>query len=108
MLTVSLVLVLKRNFSCTRFLQIPQRSNIASRGLAAIQRLFMGGVTLNEAASDGDIERVKFLLSKGADVTAKTDVGGMTALHLAAENGRRDVVELLLQKMDSASIAATD
>jgi ankyrin repeat domain-containing protein 50 len=40
---------------------------------------------------------VQMLLEKGADVTARDD-GGMTALHLAAENGHGAVITLLLEK----------
>ena len=45
---------------------------------------------------------VELLLSKGADVAAKTH-SGRTALHCAAQGGHLDVVELLLSKgADSA------
>ena len=43
-----------------------------------------------------------------ADLIAATDGEGKTALHWAAMKGHKDVVALLLDKMDGASIAATD
>ena len=42
-----------------------------------------------------------------ADIEAG-DNGGKTALHWAAEKGHRDVVALLLSRMDLGQIAATD
>ena len=53
--------------------------------------------SLHEAAAAGDIEQVKSLISKGADVNSK-DNRGTPALQLAAEKGHRDVVELLINK----------
>jgi ankyrin repeat protein len=38
---------------------------------------------------------VKVLLAKGADVKARTSLGGSTALQLAASNGHADVVQIL-------------
>jgi ankyrin repeat protein len=43
----------------------------------------------------GDVDQVQLQISKGADVNTK-DEEGLTALHLAARQGRKDVVELLL------------
>ncbi|HEX2548758.1 MAG TPA: ankyrin repeat domain-containing protein, partial [Gammaproteobacteria bacterium] len=55
------------------------------------------GITaLMVAAYNGPIENVKKFLALGADRTLAMDSGGKTALHLAAENGRLDVVEMLL------------
>ena len=58
--------------------------------------------TLHQAAADGDIEQVKLLISKGADVNA----GPWTALHGAVDEGRRDIAELLIAK--GADVNAKD
>lgn len=55
---------------------------------------------LREAARDGDLEKARFLLARGADV-ADQDAKGRTALHKAASNGRVPMAEWLLkQKAD--------
>jgi len=51
--------------------------------------------SLHQAAADGDIEKVKSLISKGEDVNAK-DEQGLTPLHQAVSYGHRDVAELLI------------
>jgi len=51
--------------------------------------------SLHQAAADGEIEQVKSLISKGADINAK-DKLGKTALHYASEKGYTEVVKLLL------------
>ena len=40
---------------------------------------------------------VRLLIAKGADVNAKNDDGG-TPLHIAADWGRKEIVELLIAK----------
>ncbi|MHC4206587.1 MAG: ankyrin repeat domain-containing protein, partial [Planctomycetota bacterium] len=60
---------------------------------------------LQGAAAKGDIERVKLLISEGADVNARSRVG-MTSLHWAAKFGQKAVAELLLAK--GASVDARD
>ncbi len=52
---------------------------------------------LFKAAADGDIEQVKSLISKGADVNAK-DKSRRTALHYASEKGHTEVAELLISQ----------
>jgi len=51
--------------------------------------------SLHQAAADGEIEQVKSLISKGADINAK-DKLGKTALHYAAEKGHAEVAKLLI------------
>ncbi len=53
---------------------------------------------LRQAAANGNIEQVKELHSKGADLHASGAESGKTALHRAAENGRLDVVQFLLSQ----------
>jgi len=50
---------------------------------------------LHRAAVDGEIEQVKSLISKGADVNAKNG-DGWTPLQYAASRGHKEIVELLL------------
>ncbi|KAF8777405.1 Ankyrin-1 like protein [Argiope bruennichi] len=60
---------------------------------------------LHYAARGGHADVVQLLISKGAEVDAKT-LKGATPLHLAAEKGHNTVVEILLQY--GADINATD
>jgi ankyrin repeat protein len=48
------------------------------------------------AAANGEIERVKLLISEDADVNVK-DSYGLTPLHYAAREGHKEIVELLLE-----------
>jgi len=54
-----------------------------------------GGTALLLAASSGDSETVRNLLSKGADVSAKFTETGKTALMLAKEKGYKDIADSL-------------
>jgi len=54
-----------------------------------------GHTPLIEAAKGGDLEAVKDLLHRGAEVEAQSEKG-KTALHYAAANGHVEVVKLLL------------
>lgn len=51
--------------------------------------------TLFEAVREGDIDRVRLFISKGADVNIKNNVS-CTPLHYAVENGHLVVAELLI------------
>lgn len=51
---------------------------------------------LMEAAQEGHLELVRYLLENGANVHAQTQTGD-TALTYACENGHTDVADLLLQ-----------
>ncbi|TMS33840.1 hypothetical protein L596_001531 [Steinernema carpocapsae] len=86
---------------------------------AVVQRLFQHGdvnkkaeqhgqTALMLAASHGNVEGTKLLLSAGADVNIQ-DEEGSTALMCAAEHGHTEVVRLLLKHSDiDASIADCD
>jgi ankyrin repeat protein len=52
---------------------------------------------LLKAASNGEIEKVRSLLNKGAKVNAK-DKDGVTALMWASEKGQTEIVNILLSK----------
>jgi len=58
-----------------------------------------------KAIKKGDIERIKKLISQGADVNAK-DNRGMTPLHKAAYYGQREVAKVLIAK--GANVNETD
>ena len=54
-------------------------------------------ISLPEAAAGGDIDEVKSLIAKGADVNA-WDTSKIPPLHFAVMNGHKQVVELLIAK----------
>ncbi|MCG8340363.1 MAG: ankyrin repeat domain-containing protein [Cytophagales bacterium] len=58
------------------------------------------------ASKNGDVENVRRAISKGVNVNETKDGYGKTALHWAAENGHRKVVELLLG--NGAQVEVTD
>jgi ankyrin repeat protein/beta-lactamase regulating signal transducer with metallopeptidase domain/Tol biopolymer transport system component len=61
--------------------------------------------TLAVAARIGDLARVKTLLERGADINAQ-DNSGRTALHYAAQDGLKEVVEVLLAKGANVNVGA--
>lgn len=82
--------------------QVPHMSGSSSVVVISpsLRRLTVGeeGWTeLMEAAFQGNTAAVRDLLSKQADVNAKT-VGGATALMVAASGGHREIVQALLAK----------
>jgi len=60
---------------------------------------------LHHAAANGEIERVKLLISEGADVNVKNN-DGQTPLHYAARKGHKEIVELLLAHGADVNIGA--
>ena len=62
--------------------------------------LFAGALfadAIHDAAKEGNLERVKFLISKGAKVNAR-DKKGFTPLHWAVGKGHTEIAELLISK----------
>ncbi|KFY15814.1 hypothetical protein V492_01743 [Pseudogymnoascus sp. VKM F-4246] len=55
------------------------------------------GTPLHQAAANGHLQIVRFLILKGANVTAPNEAG-QTVLHLAAEQGHEDVIEHVLSQ----------
>ena len=55
-------------------------------------------VDIWNAAYEGNIEAVKQHLADGADVNARTDSYLETPLHFAAENGQKEVAQILIDK----------
>ncbi len=53
-------------------------------------------MSIHKAASDGNIEAVKQHLAAGVDVNAWDEDFGWTPLHLAAQSGQKEIIELLL------------
>ncbi|MHC4543355.1 MAG: ankyrin repeat domain-containing protein [Planctomycetota bacterium] len=53
--------------------------------------------TLHEVASKGDLEKVRTLISEGADLNAKNKKKA-TPLYLATQSGNKDVARLLIEK----------
>jgi len=64
-------------------------------------------VGLHEAAQTGDVEKVKTLLDKGADINA-LDGDCMTSLCLASEHGFTFVVKLLIERGANVNIGCKD
>ncbi|MHC4371510.1 MAG: ankyrin repeat domain-containing protein [Planctomycetota bacterium] len=63
---------------------------------AALQRMLARVEALeylHRAASDGELEQVKLLISEGADVNVKNNEG-LTPLHYAARKGHKEIIEL--------------
>jgi hypothetical protein len=64
------------------------------------------GDDIFDAAKSGDLEKVKALLKDNPDLVFRKDILGQTPLHLAAWNGHKDAVELLL--VSKADVNAKD
>ncbi|MGB2863329.1 MAG: ankyrin repeat domain-containing protein, partial [Sedimentisphaerales bacterium] len=62
---------------------------------------------LHHAAANGEIERVKLLISEGADVNVKNNEG-LTPLHCAAREGHKEIVELLLAHGADVNVGGAD
>ena len=74
---------------------ITRRAAVMLVALAWSSLAFCGEI--HDAAKAGDVEKVKALLKSNPDlVFSKDDKNGATPLHLAVDNGRKDVAELLL------------
>ena len=69
------------------------------KGAADVNAAQGDGMTaLHWAALNGDVEMTEMLLYAGANVSAKTRLGGYTPLHLAAQVGNAGVIKPLDRK----------
>ena len=74
---------------------IPRLATVTLFALAWSSLAFCGEI--HDAAKAGDLAKVRALLKENPNlVLSKEDKEGRTSLHLAALEGRKDVVELLL------------
>jgi ankyrin repeat protein len=62
---------------------------------------------LHRASYCGQVEVVRFIANRGADINIR-DANNRTALHLAAESGSVDIIKLLLDKGMSADLTNTN
>jgi ankyrin repeat protein len=94
----------------------PLHSIAGEGGLLIVQRVLFsksGGANAEDFEKlRGDAEKMtakiaELLITKGADVNAKTD-DGSTALILAAQNGNMEMVKLLLQKAADVNIKTNE
>merc|ERR1712165_332523 len=65
----------------------------------------IGWTVLIQAANEGKVDFVKWLIANGADING-TMGSGWTALHAASMNGKNEVVKLLLEKGADQTIKA--
>lgn len=68
----------------------------------------MGLTALHYAAYLGSLEIVKILVGRGADVTATTETGGFTPLHVAILGGHYDTAKYLLSLPSTDPLAEID
>jgi serine/threonine-protein phosphatase 6 regulatory ankyrin repeat subunit B len=80
----------------SRFCHIPilRLAAVILVALAWSNLAFCGEI--HDAAKQGDLEKVKSLLNANPDLVFSKDSNGDTPLHLAADKGHKDVMELLL------------
>jgi truncated hemoglobin YjbI len=86
-------------FEAPHFFSVAELREKLQRDPSLARRSRFGGLTLlHFAASAGDVERVRLLLSFGADVDARSFENGHTPLYCAINVGATEVAELLLQR----------
>jgi len=79
--------------------QISKSNDADSQGVAGISSLM-------NAVNNEDVEGVKFFISAGDNVVNQKNIGGATALHIAARNGNAEIVNILVN--NGADVNAID
>lgn len=77
---------------------------VAIIALAMISPAFCGEI--HDAAADGDLAKVKALLTVNPALVSSKDINGRTPLHLAAQENRKEIANLLVARR--AEVDATD
>lgn len=67
-----------------------------------------GGVSIQEAAGQGDLETLKALLAANKSALNSRDESGCSALHFAADRGQAAVVQLLVEAGANLNAADAD
>lgn len=91
------------------FLTVPTALVLTARAQTEAPRpLLRGTPPLHEATLAGDIEKVKSLLSKGANVNEKDEGGSSSALHYACERGHTEIATLLISRGADVNASSWD
>jgi TonB family protein len=98
--TMNMTTFLSRIFHC----RIPRITTVLIIMLALSTPAFCGPI--HDAAKEGNLAKVKALLKHNRKMVSSKDNNGSTPLHLAAWNGHKDIVELLLA--NKADVNAKD
>jgi ankyrin repeat protein len=87
-----------------------RQGRFAFHGLAAAATalLLVGCVDIDQAARDGNLAKVQALLKSHPEQVDKRDPATMTPLHLAAQEGHKDMAELLLANKADVNAKAAD
>jgi ankyrin repeat protein len=88
--------------------QVEYTDALSTGNVKVVQKYLDEGVNINDkyfawsalqiAANKGQLEIIKMLVEKGAEIDYRHPITKMTALHLAAVDGYEDVVKYLLSK----------
>jgi ankyrin repeat protein len=88
--------------------QVEYTDALGTGNVKVVQKYLNEGVNINDkyfawsalqiAANKGQLEIIKMLVEKGAEIDYRHPITKMTSLHLAAFDGYEDVVKYLLSK----------
>ena len=113
MLTMCILAAPLARANDTRIADAAGRGDLAAVKSLVQQRADVNGAqgdgmtALHWAADRGDEELARLMIAAGADVSAKTRLGGHTPLHIAAAGGRTAVVKRLLDAKASPAVTTT-